>query len=59
MLQSVLEDFYDYFKHLMGDTINYIKQRFATCKEPLLCEFVVSWELVVKQFGWLWIKDNK
>ena len=25
----------------MGDLINYIKQQFATCKEPVLCEFIV------------------
>ena len=35
------EDFYDNFNHLMGDMTNYIKQRFATFKEPPLCYFTV------------------
>ena len=35
------EDFYDNFNHLMGDIKNYIKQRFATFKEPPLCDFTV------------------
>ena len=35
------EDLYDNFNHLMGDIKNYIKQRFATFKEPSLCDFTV------------------
>ena len=35
------EDFYNNFAHLMGDIINYIKQRFATFKESPLCGFTV------------------
>ena len=36
-----LEDYHDSFNHLMGDMINYIKQRFATFKEPPLCGFTM------------------
>ena len=35
------EDFHDNFNYLMGDTINYLKQRFATFKEPPLCDFTM------------------
>ena len=35
------EDFHNSFNHLMGDMINYIKQRFATFKEPPLRDFTV------------------
>ena len=35
------EDFYDNFNHLMGDMKNYIKQQFATLKDPPPCDFTV------------------
>ena len=35
------DDFYDNFNHLMGDMKNYIKQQFATLKDPPLCDFTV------------------
>ena len=39
MLQSILKTFMTVSN--MTDKINYIKQRFATCKEPLIFKFIV------------------
>ena len=52
------EDFYDNFSHLMGDMINYIKQRFATFKEPPLCYFTV-FDVNLRPICWFWAKGDK